>query len=133
MTATEERGLELMKREAKPITRALVKKYFGKRANVYGFDGWYRITTPRGGLVRIGPGQTAKIIYGGDNVYAALIGLLGECWGELKAGGLGLPANFSSAASLTAKPWASRSIPISGTVGLPSRDGAQLSELSWRA
>jgi hypothetical protein len=37
-----------MKRKEKPITRALIKKYFGKDAR--GFNGWYQITTPGGGL-----------------------------------------------------------------------------------
>ncbi len=78
-----------MRRKEKPITRALVRKYFGKDAKIYGFDGWYRVTTPGGGLVRIGPGDRARLVYGGDDVYRALILLAGECWGGVKAGGNG--------------------------------------------
>jgi hypothetical protein len=78
-----------MRRKEKPITRALIRKYFGKNASIWDFGGWYRVTTPGGGLVRIGPGERARLVYGGDEVYRALMGLLGECWGVVKAGGLG--------------------------------------------
>lgn len=87
--ARKERGISFMRRKEKPVTRALIRKYFGKEARIWDFGAWYRVTTPGGGLVTIGPGERARLVYGGDEVYRALIGLLGECWGVVKAGGNG--------------------------------------------
>jgi hypothetical protein len=85
----KERGISFMRRKEKPITRALIRKHFGKEARIWDFGVWYRVTTPGGGLVRIGPGERARLVYGGDEVYRALLGLAGECWGVVKAGGNG--------------------------------------------
>jgi hypothetical protein len=69
----------------KPITRALIKKYFGKDARIVGFGGHYRVTTPNGGEVIISQ-KKIKLIFGGEDIYRAMILLEGECWGSVKAG-----------------------------------------------
>lgn len=69
----------------KPITRALIKKYFGKDARIIGFDGCYRVTTRTGGEVLISQ-KKIKLIFGGEDIYRAMILLQGECWGSVKAG-----------------------------------------------
>jgi LPXTG-motif cell wall-anchored protein len=76
-----------MKRRTKPITRVVIKKYFGKDAKVYGFGGHYRVVTPSGGEVSISQ-KKINTIYGGEDVYRAVVLLAGECWGglELKGG-----------------------------------------------
>jgi hypothetical protein len=75
-----------MKRKRKPITRALIQKYFGKDAKVFGFAGHYRVTTPTGGEVTI-TSDKMKLVYGGDDVHRAMTLLIGECWGYGKASG----------------------------------------------
>lgn len=75
-----------MKRKSKPITKELIRKYFGKNAKVYGFGGRYRVTTPTGGVVTITQNEV-KVLYGGDDVYRAQTLLIGECWGSGKVHG----------------------------------------------
>jgi hypothetical protein len=75
-----------MKHKNKPITKELIKKYFGKNAKVHGFAGHYRVTTPTGGKVTITQSEV-KLIYGGDDVYRAMTLLMGECWGSGKVRG----------------------------------------------
>jgi hypothetical protein len=74
-----------MKQRRKPITRAVIKKYFGKDARVIGFGGRYRVTTPSGGELLISQ-KKIKLIFGGDDIYRAMTLLEGECWGAVKAG-----------------------------------------------
>jgi hypothetical protein len=69
----------------KPITKALIKKYFGKDARVQGFSGHYRVTTPSGGEVLISQ-KYIKTIFGGEDIYRAVVLLAGECWGGMRAG-----------------------------------------------
>jgi hypothetical protein len=69
----------------KPVTRALLKKCFGKDARIFGW-GCYRVTTPNGGLVWIGPVRW-KLVKGGEDVYQALVLLGAECWGSMKVKG----------------------------------------------
>src|SRR6185437_5085475 len=76
----------IMKRKHKPVTKALIRQFFGNDAKVHGFAGRYRVTTPTGGEVSITPGKM-KLIYGGDDVYRAMTLLIGECWGHGKASG----------------------------------------------
>lgn len=68
-----------MKHAKKPITRELVKKYFGEDATVIGFTNHFRVTTPGGGEVIITP-HIIRRIYGGHNIYRAIVLLAGECW-----------------------------------------------------
>jgi hypothetical protein len=72
--------------KSKPISRNLIRKYFGKRAKIIGFGGYYRVTTPTGGEVVISP-REIKLIFGGDDVYRAVTLLAGERWGRAKARG----------------------------------------------
>jgi hypothetical protein len=74
-----------MKRKNKPVTKNMLRKYFGKDATIRGFWGDYRVTTPMGGKVVITPDKI-KLVYGGDDVYRAVLLLIGECWGSAKAG-----------------------------------------------
>jgi len=76
-----------MKQQQKPVTRAVLRKYFGEDASITGFGGDYRVTTPTGGLVRFW-GDKGKVVYGGDDVYRAFVQVGGECWGALTANGL---------------------------------------------
>ena len=75
-----------MKRRTKPITRVVIKKYFGKDAKVYGFGGHYRVVTASGGEVSINQ-KKINTIYGGEDVYRAVVLLAGECWGGLEVKG----------------------------------------------
>ena len=74
-----------MKRH-RPVTKDLIRKYFGRSAKILGFYGHYRVKTDSGGEVVISPNH-AKIIFGGDDTYKALTLLMGECWGGAKASG----------------------------------------------
>jgi hypothetical protein len=74
-----------MKRKHKPVTKELIRHYFGRDAKIHGFAGHYRVTTPMGGEVSISPDKI-KLIYGGDDVYRAVVLLIGHCWGSAKAG-----------------------------------------------
>jgi hypothetical protein len=75
-----------MKRKRKPITRAVIKRHFGQDAKVYGFAGHYRVVTTSGGEVSFSQ-RKVKTIYGGEDVYRAVVLLAGECWGGLKVSG----------------------------------------------
>ena len=75
-----------MKRKRKPITRAVIKRHFGKDAKVYGFAGHYRVVTASGGEVSFSQ-RKVKTIYGGEDVYRAVVLLAGECWGGLTVKG----------------------------------------------
>lgn len=75
-----------MKQKQKPVTKRLIKKYFGKNSKVYGLAGHYRVTTPMGGEVSITPDKM-KLVYGGDDVHRAMTLLIGECWGHAKVSG----------------------------------------------
>jgi hypothetical protein len=78
----------IMQWNEKPVTRAVLKKYFGKDARIFGLEGCYRVATRNGGLVRIGPGERRwKLVKGGEDVHQALVLLAGECWGSLKVRG----------------------------------------------
>jgi hypothetical protein len=69
----------------KPVTKKLVRKYFGEDAKIRGFDGSYRVTTPTGGEV-VTSSKGMRLITGGDDTYRAMILLIGECWGKGTAG-----------------------------------------------
>jgi hypothetical protein len=79
-------GCRFMQWQEKSVTRKLVRKHFGQNAGVRGFGGCYTVTTPTGGKVVITPGKI-KIVYGGDDVYSAVVLLVGECWGAGKVSG----------------------------------------------
>jgi hypothetical protein len=69
-----------------PITEQLIRKYFGKHANVNGCAGCYRVTTPMGGKVVITPNKM-RLSYGGDATYSAMTQLAGEVHNNWKARG----------------------------------------------
>lgn len=75
-----------MKRERKPITPEMIRKYFGKSARITGFAGRYRVRTVDGGEVKISQ-SNINPLYGGSDVYRAAVLLAKEAWGSGKVHG----------------------------------------------
>jgi hypothetical protein len=75
-----------MKRERKTITPDMVRKYFGRSAKISSFAGRYTVKTPNGGKVKISQSKITTV-YGGSDVYRAVVLLEGEAWGGCKVNG----------------------------------------------
>ena len=70
----------------RPINRDVIRTYFGKRAKIFGFGGYYRVTTPTGGEVVITPNHIRQV-FGGEDIYRATALLAGRKWDHAKARG----------------------------------------------
>ena len=75
----------LVERRKKPVTKDLIRKYFGKNAKITGFCGHYCVKTAAGGEVEISD-RKVKLVYGGDDVYRSMTLLIGACWETARAG-----------------------------------------------
>jgi len=75
-----------MKRERKPITPEMIRKYFGNSARITGFAGRYRVRTASGGDVKISQSNINPLC-GGSDVYRATVLLAKEAWGGGKVHG----------------------------------------------
>jgi hypothetical protein len=69
-----------MKRQRKPITPEMIRKYFGPGARITGFAGRYTVRTANGGEVKISQ-TNIDPVYGGSDVYRAAVLLSDEAWG----------------------------------------------------
>jgi hypothetical protein len=83
-----------MKRQRKPITPEMIRKYFGQDARITSFMGRYRVRTADGGEVKISQ-SNINPLYGGSDVHRAVTLLGNEAWGGIRVNGG--PAEFKLA------------------------------------
>jgi hypothetical protein len=83
-----------MKREHKPITPEMIRRYFGQNARITSFMGRYRVRTADGGEVKISQ-SNITLLYGGSDVHRAVTLLGNEAWGSISVNGG--PAEFKLA------------------------------------
>jgi uncharacterized protein (DUF697 family) len=76
-----------MAHRKKKITKAMIRRHFGSRAEIHEkFFGGFIVRMPGGGEVEIDQHEF-KIHSGGDDVHQAMTTLGGEAWGGLTASG----------------------------------------------